>query len=86
MLISEIRQIARKYEADLKRLRETQSEIILFGAGSTSQFIVDQFCEKGIFPSFFCDNDEEKVGQKMGGVSVISFEELQQSHKKAIII
>ncbi len=59
-------------------LQETTEPIVLFGAGCTSGFIVEQMRSMGIYPRYFCDNSRSKVGEKIAGLEVISPDKLQE--------
>lgn len=49
---------------EIRLMKQTEEPIILFGAGCTSEFIVEQMHSLGICPKYFCDNDRAKTGQK----------------------
>lgn len=63
---------------EIRLMKETEKPIVLFGAGCTSEFIVDQMHEMGIYPEYFCDNDNGKVGKRIAGLKVLSADCLQK--------
>lgn len=65
-------------QKEIHLMKQTEEPIILFGAGCTSDFIVDQMHSLGIYPSYFCDNDMAKRGKEIAGLEVLSPEDLQK--------
>lgn len=63
---------------EINLLQKTHEPIVLFGAGCTSEFIVDQMHSLGICPKYFCDNDAAKKGKEIAGLEVLSPEDLQK--------
>lgn len=67
-----------------ENLKYNNSGIILFGAGSTSDFIVNVFREHGIEPLAFCDNDRSKNGMAFSGVKVFALNEILNTYPSAM--
>lgn len=65
-------------QKEIQLMQQTEEPIVLFGAGCTSEFIVDQMNSQGIYPKYFCDNDVAKRGQEIAGLEVLSPENLQK--------
>ena len=63
---------------EIQLMQRTEEPIILFGAGCTSEFIVEQMHSLGIYPKYFCDNDRTKAGKEVAGLEVLSPEDLQK--------
>lgn len=62
---------------EIQLMKQTEEPIILFGAGCTSQFIVEQMHLMGIYPKYFCDNDRFKEGKVIAGLEVLLPESLK---------
>lgn len=60
--------------------------IVLFGAGDLGAEMLYALKLQGITVSCFCDNNVSKQGQSIKGIPVISFTELQSSHKDSLIV
>lgn len=63
---------------EINLLQKTKEPITLFGAGCTSEFIVEQMYSQGIYPKYFCDNDVAKRGKEIAGLKVFSPEDLHK--------
>ncbi|MFL0165438.1 SPASM domain-containing protein [Candidatus Clostridium helianthi] len=59
-------------------------KVILFGAGRIGQEALNYFGEENVIN--FCDNAQSKVGKNYIGKTIISFSELEKSHKADIIV
>lgn len=71
--IDEILELSEEYKNIWNDLNDRKCEIVLVGAGSTSEFIYNRFAEKGINPVFWADNSASKwdsviCGKRIGGV------------------
>lgn len=76
----------KQLQAEIRLLQKTEYPIILFGAGCTSEFIVEQMQQAGIYPRYFCDNNQEKVGRRIAGIEVISPERALENKKSYFYI
>ncbi len=85
MMLDKIELLSEEWKEEVIRLKKLDCPIILFGAGCTSQFIVDQLKEYGIFPAAFCDNNKDKIGSMVAGLQVISVEQLLNEYRTAYI-
>ena len=64
-----------EFEDEIKKMVAMQKKdvaVLLFGAGSTSEYILHCFREYGIKPSYFMDNSPDKQGGMISGCPVIS--------------
>lgn len=62
---------------EIQLMKKAEQSVILFGAGCTSEFIVEQMHSIGIYPKYFCDNDRTKAGKVIAGLEVLSPESLE---------
>lgn len=76
----------KQLQAEIRLLQKTEYPIILFGAGCTSEFIVEQMQQAGIYPRYFCDNNQKKVGRRIAGIEVISPERALENKKSYFYI
>lgn len=62
-------------------------KIILFGAGKDGRSVYDFLQQRGEgnLVTCFCDNNKELWGQKIGNVSVISYEQCKNRNEKFVI-
>jgi len=60
--------------------------IVLFGAGDLGVEMLYALQLQGVTPTCFCDNNTSKQGKCIKGIPVISFDELQSSHKDSLIV
>lgn len=60
--------------------------IVIFGFGEEGKRTSARLKGSGYKVIAFCDNDEKKQGQSLCGISVLSFQELQEINHKNIII
>lgn len=60
--------------------------IVLFGAGDLGVEMLYSLKVQGISVSCFCDNNASKQGRSIKGIPVISFAELESSHKESLIV
>ncbi len=70
----------------LKRDILAHTPVILFGAGSLGKEMFFTLQTHGVQPSYFCDNNPEKIGTHYCGIPVIGFEELLKQHKTAVVV
>lgn len=84
-MFDEIELMKEEWVDEIVRLRELDRPLILFGAGCTSQFIVEQLESYGVFPTAFCDNNADKIGTIVAGLQVISIGQLLNEYQAAYI-
>jgi hypothetical protein len=58
--------------------------IIIFGAGNLGKIAFEYYGERAV--DFFCDNNDEKIGQIYCGKKIISFEELKKNNLEYKIV
>lgn len=83
MVLDQIFKLDEEYKGEIDKLQHIQSPIILFGAGCTSDFIVEQFNGMNIYPVAFCDNDRKKVGTKIAGLPVMDINGVRRKYPDA---
>jgi FkbM family methyltransferase len=67
--------------------KKENKPIIFFGAGVIGLFYLNYFKKNKTFDQlYFCDNSEEKWGSFIGGIPVISFEELKSKYHNSYLI
>lgn len=71
---------------EIRQLQNAECPIILFGAGCTSEFIVEQMNSLGIFPQYFCDNDRGKAGKSIAGLEVVAPDSLAEKRNSYFYI
>lgn len=81
---SEILVLYEEWKNEWNRLREIEKPIILFGAGSTSEFILETFRKHEIEPRYFCDNNPNKQGVRIGNLEVISLDSAINQYKESV--
>ena len=60
--------------------------VVLFGAGSVGIALHYALTLHGVNPICFCDNNNTRVGNSSSGISIISFYELNNSYKNALVL
>ena len=70
----------------IRRFREENRNIYLFGAGLAGQVFSYTFQKYGIKLTAFCDNNPQKVGKIVSGIPVISFNEMLKDSNKFVVI
>lgn len=64
--------------------KNAKRDIIIVGAGSTSEFILDSFRKRGIRPVVFCDNSNSKIGMSIKNLPIISVDEACSQYENAL--
>ena len=57
---------------------------IIFGTGNNGKEVYSHLKREEV--AFFCDNNIEKVGQKIDGIEIISFEKLLEIYHQYVLI
>lgn len=70
--MKDILNLDQEWKTEWERLRRSNCPIVLFGAGSTSIFILNVFRENNIEPVCFCDNNPEKQNKCIDTLRVLS--------------
>lgn len=83
MLLEKILHLDEEYKKEIVRLQCASFPVILFGAGSTSDFIVEQFNHMDIYPAAFCDNDSKKVRTIVSGLPVMDIKDIMKKYPDA---
>lgn len=83
MLISEILKEKEEWKDEINKMANEKCPVILFGAGSTSEYNLKYFNKLAISPIAFCDNSIEKQGTLVSGVPVVSLEEAIKKYPDA---
>lgn len=73
------------YKLEMSEALSNGRPIILFGAGKTSEYIINVLKNNGLEAAFFCDNDERKVGEKIAGVDIIGIDTLKKKYSNSYI-
>lgn len=60
--------------------------VVIFGSGGLGMEMRSALALKGVVPVAFCDNDARKTGTTIGGLPVISFDELRRDHRHSMIV
>lgn len=60
--------------------------IVLFGAGDLGEELNTTLKNNGIFPKYFCDNDNSRSTTSHCGLPILSFDDLKKNHKESLII
>lgn len=84
MIFSQVTNCKSIYDEELALLKN--GTVVLFGAGSTSEFILKQFRTKGVFPVAFCDNSSMKIGKEIMDIRIISLQALKKMERVYIYI
>lgn len=61
-----------------------KGKLILFGAGKNGRKALEKYGEKAV--AYFCDNDSLKVGNKISGIEIISYDTMKRLHKQGFSI
>ena len=83
MLIDEVMKQPEAWRDEIKKIREMSVPLVLFGAGSTSEFNLQFFRGLGIQPTAFCDNAPDKVGKKVLDIEILSFAKVRELYPNA---
>lgn len=75
-----------KIEQVLQRLKTTQREIFIFPSGGVGENLLCVMQKFGVAITGLGDNAAHKIGQKLHGIPVLSFEEISKKHTDAIIL
>ncbi|TYK65594.1 hypothetical protein [Colwellia echini] len=70
----------------IKRLKETDNKILLFGTGSGLVLIMDLLERNGIQPDYFCDNDPNKIGTNIYGYRINKPDEILSSDNQFVVL
>jgi len=73
-------------DTSLKLVNGKAERIVLFGAGIYGEIALQHFKNKNINVLCYCDNDKKKQGKKIGGIPVISIQELSSIDNIFVII
>ena len=84
MNLDEVLLLEQEWKKELHNLSKNCAEVILFGNGYTSEYIVNWLSKNGIHIVCFCDNDMSKQGKICSGFSVYSPEEAKNRYPNAI--
>ncbi|NVN89003.1 MAG: FkbM family methyltransferase [Desulfuromonadales bacterium] len=60
--------------------------VVLFGAGGLGAELCATLRTHGVSPVCFCDNDDTRKGGEYCNIPVITYQELQDSHRSSLII
>ena len=83
-LIADILKLSEGWKEEWNSLEQTRIPIVLFGAGSTSDYILKEFRGRGVEPACFCDNDEKKRNQKIGGLDVLPLSDVITKYENCL--
>jgi len=62
------------------------ASVILFGAGSLGTELCSTLRSHGVYPVYFCDNNDSRKGSRCCGIPVITFQELTESFRNSLIV
>ena len=65
---------------------ESNTPLILFGAGNDGKFLLEILKIHNVNPTFFCDNKLESDNQLIFGLPSITFNTLKTEYKNAFIL
>ena len=75
-----------KIEQVIERLTTIQQEIIIFPAGEVGKDLLRIMQGFGVHISAFGDNSADKIGKRIENLPILSFAEISENHRNAIIL
>ncbi|MEI7429026.1 MAG: FkbM family methyltransferase [Betaproteobacteria bacterium] len=67
-------------------VRRGDRPFVLFGAGSAGRRLLPLFLAHGATPTFFCDNDPRKIGDRLDGITIITVADVRCNLPDAIVV
>lgn len=82
-MLEHILRLEEEYKDEILKIQQDSFPLVLFGAGSTSDFIIEQLNGMNIYPVAFCDNDKGKQGTIIAGIPVYNMDEVCRIYPEA---
>ncbi len=83
-----IQKLKKKYisvESEEDKTVLKDKNIVIYGAGKKGENILKMLRTLDVEPLFFCDRDTNKQGRYIGGIKVLSLDELESESRKGIV-
>ncbi len=75
-----------KYNELIEEIKQTNLPVVIFGAGIVGEVVLFSLRENGFEPVNFVDNNTDKVGSKVNGITVVGLNELINTNKQFCFI